>query len=667
MQHFYKNGYFSYFSQKDHSMKSSLLILLSFLLALQVVSKELSVTSPSGKLKADITISDKITYSVSLLGNEIISPSEISLKIDELILGVNPNLKSVSTRSVNQQLEPLIRQKSAVIDDIFNEITLHFKGSYSLIFRAYNDGIAWRWSTAIKDQVAVYKEAVNFTFPEDYMLFFPEEQSMFTHQERQYLHLPVSEITSQRFSSMPLLAEAHDNIKIAITEVDLRDYPGMYLTGSADKPFLLQGIFPFYPVKEEMSNDRNVKVTETAGYIAKTGGSRAFPWRVMVITENDGDLIESQMIYKLSSPAADLDFSWVRPGKVAWDWWNANNIYGVDFKSGINTETYKYYIDFASKYGIEYIILDEGWYELGDLMKISPEIDMEELVRYGQEKNVGIILWVVWKTLWDQLDPAMKQFERWGIKGLKVDFMQRDDQWMVNYYWKIAEEAAKRHLLVDFHGSYKPAGLHRTWPNVLTREGVRGMEWGKWSDGASPENAVTIPFIRMLAGPMDYTPGAMINATKEQFRPVFDRPMSQGTRCHQLAMYVVFESPLQMLADSPSHYYEEEECMEFLGPVPTVWDETVVLDAKVGEYILLARRSGDTWYIAAMTNWTPRDVEFNLSFLKGINYTAKIWKDGPNADRYAEDFITSERLVNSGDKLQLHLAPGGGFVGVINP
>jgi alpha-glucosidase len=373
------------------------------------------------------------------------------------------------------------------------------------------------------------------------------------------------------------------------------------------------------------------------------------------------------MIYKLSSPSAMEDVSWIRPGKVAWDWWNANNIYGVDFISGINTETYRYYIDFASRYGIEYIILDEGWYKLGDLASINPDINMEELLAYADQKNVGIILWVVWKTLWDQMDTALDQFERWGVKGIKVDFMQRDDQWMVNYYWKIAEEAAKRHLLVDFHGSYKPAGLHRTWPNVMTREGVRGLEWNKWSDGASPENAVTIPFIRMLAGPVDYTPGAMANATKEQFKPIFDKPMSQGTRCHQLAMYVVFESPLQMLADSPSRYYEEEESMEFLGPVPSVWDETIVLDAKVSDYLLMARRSGDTWYIGAMTDWTAIDLVVDLSFLGEKQYNAVIWKDGINADRFAEDFVKTEQIVTAGDELHIHLAPGGGFVGVLKP
>jgi alpha-glucosidase len=642
------------------------IFLLFFLTGLWSPAKDLSFSSPDGRITSIIHITDKISYSVLLNSKEIIAPSEISLKVNETILGQDPKLKKSFTRYVSRELIPVVKQKSAVIKDEYNELVMNFKGDFSLVFRAYNDGLAYRWETSLEDEeITIYGEEVNFCFPRDYMIYFPKEKSMFSHQERLYLFIPVSEISDTSFSSIPSLIEGQANVKIAITEADLFDYPGMYLTGSSTNPKQLKGIFPYYPLKEEMTRDRDVKVTERADFMAKTDGMRTFPWRVMVITENDGDLIESQMIFKLSRDCQMQDDSWIRPGKVAWDWWNANNIYGVDFRSGINTETYKYYIDFASRYGIEYIILDEGWYELGNLMKVNPDIDMEELMAYGKEKNVGIILWVVWKTLWDQIDIALDQFERWGVKGIKVDFMQRDDQWMVNYYWTIAEEAAQRRLLVDFHGSYKPAGLHRAWPNVLTREGVRGMEWSKWSDGASPENAVTLPFIRMLAGPVDYTPGAMINATKEQFKPVFDKPMSQGTRCQQLAMYVVFESPLQMLADSPSNYLKEPECMEFLGPVPSVWDETIVLDAKVSDYVLLARRSGDTWYIGAMTDWTARDLEVDLSFLGDGKYIAEIWKDGINADRYAEDFVMTEMSVTSNDKLQVHLAPGGGFVAVV--
>jgi alpha-glucosidase len=372
-------------------------------------------------------------------------------------------------------------------------------------------------------------------------------------------------------------------------------------------------------------------------------------------------LITNQLVYQLGEEQQIKDASWSNPGKVAWDWWNALNIYGVDFKSGVNTDSYKYYIDFASNYGIDYIIMDEGWYVLGDLMNVVSDIDMEEIIRYGNEKRVGVILWVVWKTLDDQWGAAFNQFEKWGVKGIKVDFMQRDDQWMVDYYWRVAKEAAKRHLLVDFHGSYKPSGLRRAYPNVITREGVQGLEHNKWGKEETPLHDVTIPFIRMLAGPMDYTPGAMINAQKNNFRAIWNRPMSQGTRCHQLAMYVVYESPLQMLADSPSHYYDEPEAMEFLSKVPTVWDETNVLDAKVGEYVLVARRKDDEWYIGAMTNWTPRNLVVDLSFLGNGQWIMESYLDGINADKYGNDFKTATQAVVNTNKITIHLAPGGGF------
>ena len=371
------------------------------------------------------------------------------------------------------------------------------------------------------------------------------------------------------------------------------------------------------------------------------------------------------MVYKLAKPLQLTDTSWIKPGKVAWDWWNANNVYGVDFRAGINTETYKYYIDFAAKYGLEYIILDEGWYVLGDLMKVVEGMDMEALFRYAKSKNVGIIPWVIWKTLDDQLTEAMDQFEKWGAKGLKVDFMQRDDQWMVNYYDKIAKEGAKRHMLIDFHGSFKPTGLRRAYPNVITREGVRGLENCKWGTAANPEYNVTIPFIRMVAGPMDYTPGAMINAQKRDFQAIFNRPMSLGTRCHQLAMYVVYESPLQMLADSPSNYLKEPECMEFLAKVPTVWDETKVLDAKVADYLLIARKSGSEWYVGAMTDWTGRELTVDFSFLGPGQHSIEIYKDGINADRHGNDYKKETSKVSASDTMKIKLAPGGGWAAII--
>jgi alpha-glucosidase len=473
----------------------------------------------------------------------------------------------------------------------------------------------------------------------------------------------LDSVVSGRFCSLPALVESPAGTKILLTESSLEDYPGMWLTGPGHST--LTPVFPAYPKTEEQTRDRDVKVTERYDYIARTSGPRTFPWRILMITQNDGELITNQMPWLLSPPCRIEDPSWIKPGKVAWDWWNANNIYGVDFKSGINTETYNYYIDFAAAYGIEYIILDEGWYVLGDLLDVNPEIDVEEIVRYGTEKNVGVILWVIWKTLDDQMGEALDQFQDWGVKGIKVDFLQRDDQPMVNFYWKIAREAASRHLLVDFHGAYKPSGLNRAWPNVLTSEGVRGLEWNKWSDVITPEHDVTLPFIRMAAGPMDFTPGAMLNAQQKQFHAVFDRPVSQGTRCHQLAMYVVYESPLQMLADSPSNYMNEPECMEFLSEVPSVWDETIVLEAKTGDYVLLARRNGGKWFLGGMTDWTPREFTLDLSFLPKGKYDLELYEDGVNSIRYAGDFVKTSGQLSLNDPLKVRMFPGGGMAAVL--
>jgi alpha-glucosidase len=406
-------------------------------------------------------------------------------------------------------------------------------------------------------------------------------------------------------------------------------------------------------------------VVESADYIAITKGTRTLPWRVIGVAEKDGDLLTNQLTYLLAKPSQVQDTSWIKPGKVAWDWWNDWNVYNVDFKAGVNTETYKYYVDFAAKYGIPYIILDEGWYRNGDVLDVVPALNMEELTSYAKQKNVGVILWVLWNKLDDQLEKALDQYAKWGIKGIKVDFMQRSDEKLINYYHKVSRETAKRKMLVDFHGDQKPATMTRTWPNLISTEGVRGMEWSKWSAETDPDHDVTLPFTRMFLGPMDYTPGAMINAQKNLFKAINGRPMSQGTRCHQLAMYVVFESPLQMLSDSPSNYLREPEIMDFLGPVPSVWDETKVLDGKIAQYVAVARRNGKDWYVGAMTNWSPREMEIDFSFLPEGNFTLQAYRDGVNADRMGSDYKMTKTQVNRGTKLKVKLAPGGGWAGRI--
>ncbi len=491
-------------------------------------------------------------------------------------------------------------------------------------------------------------------------MWFPTEEGFLTHSERRYDALQLGAIAAARMASLPVLLALPEGPKVAITESDLRDYPGMYVTGSSGD--LLRGVFPAYPLAEKREGDRTVRVTERAEYLARTTGPRSFPWRVFAIAENDGDLIENTLVWQLAPPLAIEDPRWIRPGKVAWDWWNANNLVGVDFATGLNTETYRYFIDFAADHSIEYVILDEGWSQPDDLTRRNPDIDLQALLTHAQERGVGLILWVMWKALDDRLEDMLDRFSVWGVAGIKVDFMQRDDQKMVEYYWKVAEAAATRRLLVDFHGAYKPAGLRRAYPNVITREGVLGLEHNKWSEHPEPEHNVTLPFIRMLAGPMDYTPGAMRNAQPTAFKPVFDRPMSLGTRVHQLAMYVVYESPLQMLADSPSNYLRERECLAFLSVVPTVWDETRVLTAAVGDWVVVARRYRNVWYVGAMTDWTPRELDVDLSFLGEGVWAADIFADGLNAARHAEDYRRTDAMVMAGDVLPIRLAPGGGWV-----
>jgi len=629
--------------------------------------KVYSLLSPDKKIELKVAVGEDIRYGIAFQGRTILAPSAVSMTLEKSkVLGVGPKVKDEKRRSVDETLIPVVKQKFEKIRDRFNELTLSFAGDYALVFRAYDDGVAYRFVTSLPWPITVISEQAEFAFAQDHKIFFAEEESFQTHQERLSKTISLSEVTAKRFSLCPAVVDIAGGPKVAITEADLEDYAGMYLTGVDGAPTTLAGKFPGFALKEEAKNDRNVPVTERAPFIAKTSGRRAFPWRVLVVAEKDGILIETTMIYRLAKPSTG-DFSWVKPGKVAWDWWNDLNLAGVDFRAGVNTATYKYFIDFAAAHGIEYVILDEGWYKLGDLLTLNPDIDMAAILAYARAKNVGIIPWVIWKTLDDQLEPAMEQFSKWRVAGLKIDFMQRDDQWMVNYYYRIAAEAAKHKLLVDYHGAYKPTGLYRTFPNVITSEGVLGLEHSKWSKNVTPEHDVTLPFTRMLAGPMDFTPGAMVNGTQKSFQVIYNQPMSQGTRCHQLAMYVVFESPLQMMADTPTNYLREPECLAFLSKVPTVWDDTRVLEAKIGDYVLVARRNGTSWYVGAMTDWTPRDMTVDLSFLGTGTYELTSYQDGANADRNASDYKMTKRTVTAADKLSIKLAPGGGWAAVLVP
>jgi alpha-glucosidase len=623
------------------------------------------VVSPNRKIELRINTAGRVRYDVLVNGETLMRDSTLALDIDRRKLGLDPRVRGAKPRAYEGWVEPAVRQKSARVRDAYNELRLEMDGNYAVVFRAYDEGVAYRFETQLpRPEVKVYGEEAAFNFVENYAVFYPQEESLFSHNERLYGLRSLNTIAPAAFATLPAVVVAN-GVKVAIAESDVEDYPGLWLRGTGGDG--LAAMFPPYPLKEELKGDRDFKVTEAADYIAVTKGTRTYPWRLLGIAERDGDLLTNQLVYLLQSPSRIQDTSWIRPGKVAWDWWNANNVYGVDFKSGVNTETYKYYLDFASKHGIEYVVLDEGWYKLGDVLAVVPEIDVRELVDYGKRKNVGLILWVVWKTLDDQLGPALDQFEKWGVKGIKVDFMQRDDQRVVNFFHKLSREAAKLRMLVDYHGAQRSALMTRTWPNIISTEGVRGLEWSKWSADANPEHNLTLPFTRMFLGPMDYTPGAMLNAQQKSWAKVFDRPMSLGTRCHQLAMYVVFESPLQMLADNPSNYLREPEAMEFLAAVPTVWDETRALDGRIGDYVLVARRSGRDWYVGAMTDWTARELEVDFSFLPAGEFKLDAYQDGVNANRYAGDYKRVSGRADRTTRLKIKLAEGGGWAARLRP
>lgn len=624
-----------------------------------------NLSSPNRHIQLNIQTGARLSYDVTVNGKPVIAKATLSIDIDHTTLGFNPKVTAAKLSSVDREISCPVPHKTTKIREAFKELRLEMAGNYAVVFRAYNEGVAYRFETKLAaPEVKVYNEEVSLNFNDNFHLYYPREDSFFSHNEREFLYLTLKDIPTNSIASLPAVVQTNEGINIAVAESDVDDYPGLWLHGNSNNS--LSAMFPPFPLKEEARNDRDIRVTQVADYIARTKGTRTFPWRILGIAENDADLITNQLVYLLAKPSQVPDTSWIKPGKVAWDWYNANNIWGVDFKSGVNTQTYKYYIDFASKYGLEYIILDEGWYKLGNVMEVVPEMNIEELVAYGKQKNVGIILWVIWKTLDNQFDAAFAQYEKWGVKGLKIDFMQRDDQPVMNFYQRICREAAKRKMILDFHGAIRPATFMRTWPNVVNTEGVRGLEQNKWSKYSNPEHNVTLPFTRMFLGPLDYTPGAMVNSGLEKnFLSIFERPMSLGTRCHQLAMYVIYEAPLQMLADSPSRYLEEPEIMQLLGPMPTTWDETRVLAAKMGDYIVIARRHGADWYIGAMTDWTARDLDLDLSFLPAGTVEMSSFQDGVNSDRLGADYKKTNTAVSKTTKLKIHLASGGGWAAQI--
>ncbi len=656
-------------------MKQIALMAAALALAVAAQAKDHVVTSPDGAVVVTVSAAENVTYSVDRAGVRLLDPSRVSMTLqDGTVFGRNDKFR-VSRRSVDVTV-PAQNFKRASVRDHYNELTLSAK-RYDIVFRAYDDGIAWRFvAKGKKGETVVTAEQAEFAFAGDWNLYVPYvwrdrssfEPQFFSSFESTYSHHALSQWEKGRLAFLPLTVEAADGIKLCVTESDLLDYPGMYLY-NGDASTTLTGVFAAYPDVVEQGGHNMLQglVRSRKDFIAKGPAEWAFPWRTVIIATEDRQLAESDMTWRLGRPAADRDWSWVNPGKVAWDWWNDWNLYGVSFEAGINNDTYKHYIDFASEHGIEYVILDEGWSVNGqaDLMQVIPEIDIPMLCRYAATKNVGLILWAGYWAFNRDMEGVCRHYAAMGIKGWKIDFMDRDDQPMVQFYAKAAEVTAKYNMLADFHGAFKPAGLQRTWPNVLNFEGIHGLENMKWSTAAVDQVTydVTVPFTRYVAGPADYTQGAMRNAGRRNYYPSNSEPMSQGTRCHQLAEYVVFDAPITMLCDSPSNYRQEPECTDFIASIPTVWDETVALDGKIAEYVVIARRSGSTWYIGALGNWEARDLEIDLSPL-GIQHAEGVsFVDGANAHRAARDWRKKDVSVNK--TWNVHLAPGGGSVLVL--
>ena len=657
----------------------------AFIAALLIVSgataaeKEYSLASPNGKIVAKIAAGEKLTYAVSFDGKGVVSPSQIALRLtDGEVLGEGCKVVKAKSSSTNSVIVPQLYFRTEIADH-YNALTLSFREGFAVEFRAYDEGVVYRFSTARKSDYIVENEVAEFRFAEPattwiaYNNLTGEKNDRYmTSFENTYNHCAVSAVDASQLAFAPVLVECA-GVKVCIAESDVENYPGMFLCNPNGDNALV-GHFAPLPSRTEEGGHNKLQgiVRERESFIAKCKAERTMPWRIVLVTDDDRTLAANDMVYRLASPSRLEDTSWIAPGKVAWEWWNHWGINGVDFVTGVNNPTYKAYIDFASKNNIEYVILDEGWAVryANDLLQVVPEIDLPELVAYANERGVGLILWAGYNAFNRDIEGICAHYSKMGIKGFKIDFMDRDDQAMVDFHYRVAEATARHKMMVDFHGTYKPTGINRTYPNIINFEGVFGLEQMKWSPTSvnHVEYDVTMPFIRMLAGPIDYTQGAMRNASKRNYRPVSHEAMSQGTRCHQLAEYVIFFSPLSMLCDSPSQYEREPECLAYIAKIPTTWSETVVLDGKVGEYIVTARRKGDKWYVGAITSWTPRELTIDLSTLldSAVSYKADTYRDGANAASRASDYRFEKIQIPADRKLNVKLAPGGGYVAVIS-
>ena len=653
--------------------KKLCLAILSLLLLIGNASfaakeKKYVLSSPDGTLKVEISAGNELAYQVMHGNDTILSHSNIGLVLENgTIVGKTPRITGERRRKIKDNIEsPFYRFKEFVATG--NELDLKLKGGFGIIFRAYNEGVAYRFYTTQSSDIIIKEEQAEFNFKEDYTAYLPyttnDKKPMAMAYQNVYDITPLSK-AQPKLAFLPVTVDC-GSVKLTLLESDLEAYPGVFVQSQQGK-YGLKGVFAPYPAKTDFYPWRKQEyVTETTDFISRSRGSRSYPWRVLTITEKDTDMPVNNLVYALASPNRIGDTSWIKTGKVAWDWWNDWNLKGVPFKAGINMDTYKYYIDFASRNGLEFIVLDEGWYDpkSGDMLTVIPELDLTELIAYGKSKGVEIVLWTVFNVLDSQLEAACKKYADMGIKGFKVDFLDRDDQTAVEMVYRIAEMTARYKLTLDLHGIYKPTGINRTYPHIINFESVFGMEEVKWTDikNNMPLYDVTFPYIRMMAGPVDYTPGAMRNATKADWRAMYYTPASMGTRCHQLAAYIVHDSPFTMLCDAPTNYLNEQECVDFIASLPVEVDSTFIASGELGKYIVTVRKKDVNWYIGGMTNWDERDVQLDFSFLpEGMSYTAVLFKDGVNANKQAEDYRKETIRIDKDSRLTLHLASGGGF------
>ena len=646
------------------------LIVIINLFVGQTEGQNYEISSPDKNIRVLIETGKSISYSVKYKDNYLILPSIISMSFQpDIFFAKGRVVSDTLTRFIQSNIIPPIKEKRAIIPDIYKELIIRFNNNFELQFRVYDDGVSYRFASNMPGEITILDEEASFNFEHGTAIYYPQvikrtDADIFhTSFEEPYTKAILDSLSEDMFAFSPVLLQSEGHPKVLVTESDVNDYPGMFLTKGSGTG--LKGRFAPYPLKEVVSGGgfRQKLVTERAPYIARTKGTRAYPWRIIVIARTDADLLINDMVYRLASAPRFSDFSWIKPGKSTEEWITGLNLYGVNFEAGLNTQTYKYYIDFAARFGFQYVMLDAGWSDVNDLFRITPGMDMEEISGYARKKGIGLILWTQALTIEKQMDQAFQQFKKWDIKIVMTDFIDRNDQVAINFLYRFAGECASHKFMCMIHGAPIPAGFSRTYPNMLARESVLGSEYNIWSSKANPQHDLMLPFIRLVAGPMDYEPGILQNATREQTAKMgFEKVIAQGTSMHQMAMFIVYESPLQLFSGNLSDAIREPELMELLGTIPTVWDETKILEAKVGKYVLEARRNGDDWYLAAMNDWTPQEFSVSLGFLNDGTYGIVSASDGINAAKNPQDYRLNKSEVTKEDRLKIKLAPGGGFI-----